>query len=134
MDRCQRASRQYQTSIRGARECRDATLDLRGVAHVDRTHVHSEPWRHGLHDGELTNPGTYVGIPKGRCACHARRNLLEQFQPFPAKTVFKEQKAGGITARPRQAVDEASADRISGTARARTPLSSSANPVPDSSS
>jgi len=86
------------------------------VEHVDRAQIHSEPWRHGLHDGEMANPGAYGGIPKGRCACHARRNLLEQFTHFPLKLYSKIQKADGITARPRQAVDEASADRISDTA------------------
>ena len=37
---------------------------------------------------------------------------LEQLQPFPAQAVFELHETGGIAARPRQAVDEAGADRI----------------------
>jgi hypothetical protein len=33
-------------------------------------------------------------------------------QPFPAQTVFKHEKAGGVAARPRQALDETGADRV----------------------
>ena len=52
------------------------------------------------------------GIPKDRRSRHARRDLLEQLQPFPADAVFEIHETGGVAARPRQAVDEAGADRI----------------------
>ena len=61
---------------------------------------------------ELADPGRYGGIPKDRRSRHARRDLLEQFQPFPAQAVFELHEAGGVAARPRQAIDEAGADRI----------------------
>jgi hypothetical protein len=60
-----------------------------------------------------TDPGGYGGIPKDRRSRHARRDLLEQIQPFPAQAIFILDKAGGVAARPRQAIDEAGADRIS---------------------
>ena len=108
----QRARRHDQAAIRGAREGRDGALDLGRVAHVDRAHLHPERRRHGLDDGELADPGGYGGIPKDRRARHARRDLLEQLQPFPAQAVFELHEAGGVAARPRQALDEAGADRI----------------------
>ena len=50
--------------------------------------------------------------PKDRRSRHAWRDLLEQLQPFPAQAVFESHETGGVAARPRQAVDEAGADRI----------------------
>ena len=52
--------------------------------------------------GELADPGGYGGIPKDRRSCHARRDLLEQIQPFRAQTVVELQKAGGVAAWLRQ--------------------------------
>ena len=46
---------------------------------------------------------------------HAACDLLEQFQPFPTQTVFERHEPGSVAARPRQAVDEAGADRSVGT-------------------
>jgi hypothetical protein len=37
---------------------------------------------------------------------------LEQFQPFPADAELENNKSGGVAARPRQAFDEAAADRV----------------------
>ena len=53
MNRRQRARRHDQAAIRGAREGRDGALDLAGVAHVDRAHLHPERRRHGLDCAEL---------------------------------------------------------------------------------
>src|SRR6266516_4153832 len=41
-----------------------------------------------------------------------RTRLFEQFQPFPAHAVFEEGEPGSVAARPRQALDEAGADRV----------------------
>ena len=109
-----RARRHDQTAIRGAREGRDGALDLSGVAHVDWAQLHPERWRHGLDRAELADPGCYGGIPKDRRSRHARRDLFEQLQPFPGQAVFERYETGGVAARPRQAVDEAGADRIGG--------------------
>ena len=43
---------------------------------------------------------------------YAGRDLLEKLQPFPGQAVFELGEAGDIAARPRQARDEAGADRI----------------------
>jgi hypothetical protein len=56
-----------------------------------------------LYDGELADTGGRGGIPKDRRSCDVRRDLLEQFQPFPGQTVFKQQKTGDVTAWLRQA-------------------------------
>jgi len=40
------------------------------------------------------------------------RDLFEQLQPFRADAVFEQDEAGGVAIRPRQAGDEAVADRI----------------------
>ena len=92
MNERQRARRHDQAAIRSAREGRDGALDLAGVAHVDRAHLHPERRRHGLDRAELPDPGGYGGIPKDRRSRHARRDLLEQFQPFPAHAVFEQRK------------------------------------------
>jgi hypothetical protein len=65
-----------------------------------------------LDGAELARPGGCGGIPKNRHPRHSGRNLFEQFQPFRAHAVFEQGESGGIAARPRQAVDEAGADRI----------------------
>ena len=57
-------------------------------------------------------PEDIAWVPKDRRSRHARRDLLEQLQPFPADAVFERHETGGVAARPRQAVDEAGADRI----------------------
>ena len=78
-----------------------------GVPHVDRDHLHPERGRHGLDDAELGDSGGGGGIPKDRHSRHARRDLLEQLQPFPGQAIFEREETGGIAARPRQAVTKA---------------------------
>ncbi len=46
------------------------------------------------------------GIPQYRRSRHARRDLLEQPQPFPAHAVFEQAETSGVAARPRQALDD----------------------------
>jgi hypothetical protein len=58
------------------------------------------------------DPGGYGRIPKDGHSCNARRDLLEQFKPFPAQIIFEQEEAGGVAAGPRQALDEAGADRV----------------------
>jgi hypothetical protein len=53
-----------------------------------------------------------AGIAKDCHSRHARRNLLEQLQPFPGYAEFPYHETRGVAARPRQAVDDAGADRI----------------------
>src|SRR5262249_33475823 len=40
------------------------------------------------------------------------RELLEKLQPFSAQTIFEQHEAGGVAARPGEAIDQAGADRI----------------------
>ena len=47
-------------------------------------------------------PEAMAGIPKDGHSRNAWCDLLDQFQPFPAQTVFEHEEAGGVAARPRQ--------------------------------
>jgi len=57
-------------------------------------------------------PVGMAGIPEDCHSRQARRDLFEQLQPFPGRAVLESHEAGGVAARPRQAVDEAGGDRI----------------------
>jgi hypothetical protein len=114
MNHRQRARCHDQTAIRCAGEGRDSALDLGRIAEVDRAHIHSDRARHGLNDGELPDPGGYGGITKDRRPRHARRDLLEQLQPFSAQIVFELNKTGRVAAGPSQTRDEAGTNRIDG--------------------
>ena len=112
MNRRWRAPRHDQAAIGGARERRDGALDLASVTHADGTQFHAERRRHALDSSELSDPGAFVGIPNDRRSFHARRDLLEQLQPFRAEAVFIRHEAGDVSAGVRKALDETSADRI----------------------
>jgi hypothetical protein len=107
----QRAAGHNHATIRRTREVRDSTLDLAGVAYVDRAYLHSDRRGHRLDRAELASPSG-GGITEDRSACHARCNLLEQFQPFPAQAIFELNETGCIAARSRQAINEPPADRV----------------------
>src|SRR5260370_39814523 len=108
----QRAAGHDQATIRGAREGRDSTLDLAGVAYVDRAYLHPDRRGHRLDRAELASPSGDGGITEDRGACHARCDLLEQFQPFPAQAIFELDETGCIAAWSRQAINEPGADRV----------------------
>src|SRR5262245_7926135 len=114
MNRLRRASGYDQPAIRLACECRDGPFDLATITHVDRAQLHPKGWRHGLDCGELADPGCGGGVAKDRHSRHTGRDLLEQFQPFPADAVLVNQEACGIGARACQALDEGGADRVNG--------------------
>src|SRR5262249_36162139 len=108
------ARRHNQTAIRDACEYLDGAFDLSVVPHIDWGYFYSEGRRPGLDVGVYAFFRNLVWIPKN---CHSRYSwsgLLEQFQPFPAQTVFKRHKAGRVAAGPRQTVDKTGADRIAG--------------------
>src|SRR5262249_46894787 len=52
----QRAPRQDQAAVRGAREGRNGALDLAGIEHVDRAQLNTERRRHGLERAPLAGP------------------------------------------------------------------------------
>jgi hypothetical protein len=53
-----------------------------------------------------------IPLARDRRSGHARRDLFEKFQPFPAQGVFELNKAGGVSAGMRYGFDEAGANRI----------------------
>ena len=99
---------------RGARERRNATLDLGRIAHIQRADLDAKRHRGGLDRAKLAQPGGHAGIPKNGHPRHARGDLLEQLQPLPGRAVFGGHEAGDVTARARQTVGVAGRDRIAG--------------------
>ena len=57
-------------------------------------------------------PRRYGGIPKTAARVTPGAICFRISSHFPAQAVFELHEAGGVAARPRQAVDEAGADRI----------------------
>src|SRR5262245_25708134 len=107
-----RARRHNQAAIRSAPEIGYAALDLSGIAHADRAKLYSQLRGSGLNGAQLPPARDLGGIPQYRYPRHARRDLFEQLQPFPADAVFEQEETGGVAARPRQAFDKTAADRI----------------------
>ena len=89
MNERQPACRHDQAAAGGAREGRNCAFDLGGVAHVDRANLHPERGCRGLDSAPLARTGRLGGIPKDRRSRHARRDLLEQVQPFRAIAVLE---------------------------------------------
>src|ERR1700738_3763727 len=112
MNRSRGATRYDQAAIRRAPECGESLLDLARIAHVDRAHLYPERRRLSLNGTELGATGLIGGISKNSCSLQARRDLLEQFQPFSACTVFKPHEAGRVAARLCQTRDAASTNRV----------------------
>src|SRR5262245_28393121 len=101
-----------QAAIRGARECGEAALDRFGVVRGDRYYLHPERWRRALDGTELTHAGGICWVSKYRHPRDLGRDLFEQLQPFGADRELVHGEAGGVAARPRQAIDKTAADRI----------------------
>ena len=110
-NRC-RAPSHDQTAIRSAREAGDRALDRGCITNVDRAHLYPERRCHRLHRTKLTGSKGEVGIAKDRHLLHARRDFLEKLQPFCADAILESDKAGGVAARARQAIDKAGTNRI----------------------
>src|SRR4029453_16181900 len=99
-------------ATRRACESLDGPLGLARVTHVNRNHLNLEHRCHSLNDTELSGVGRDAGIPKNRNSRYVWRDLFEQLQPFHAYAVFVKHEPSDVTARPRQALDIASADWI----------------------
>src|SRR6516225_3199523 len=82
------------------------------VAHVDRIDVHVERRCDGGNGSKLACPRALRSVPKDRHPRHIWRRLFKQFEPFGGHAVFGTHETGDVAARPRQAVDEAGADRM----------------------
>src|SRR5262249_9589708 len=97
MNNGQTVGRNYQSTVRLARELDDPTLDLRRVLQTYRADLrHSDSASQGLDHAELGGSGRVSLIAKNRDAPHVRRNLLQQIEPFPADIEFEVGKASGI--------------------------------------
>src|SRR5262245_43074640 len=96
--------------IRLTRKGRYGALNLASFrAHIDRAQLHAERRRYGLDGSPLAATGRIGGVPKHGRPLHAGRDLLEQFQPFRTDPILEGRESGRVAARPRQAVNEASA-------------------------
>src|SRR5262249_12193030 len=58
------------------------------------------------------SPAGVGQLPNDRHSLHVGRDLLEQFQPFPADAVFEIHESRDVAAWSREAIDEAGGDRI----------------------
>jgi hypothetical protein len=65
-----------------------------------------------LDHSELAYRGAYGGIPKDCYPRYGWRDFLDQLQPFATQAVFELHEARCVSARLRQAFDEAGADRV----------------------
>src|SRR5262249_15340854 len=112
MQRRRRAPGHYQPVIRTLGERCDAMLEPAGILQIEWAQLDAERRRHGLECAELARPRSYCRITKDCHSRQVRHNLLEQFNRFSAHRILLAGKAGDVAARPRQAIDEAGADRI----------------------
>jgi hypothetical protein len=64
---------------------------------------------------ELADSSGERGIPTNRHPRDSWSDLLEQLHPFPGQGIIKQNKASCVATWSRQAVDEATTDRIDGT-------------------
>src|SRR5262245_62708726 len=105
-----------EAAIRGSCKRSDAALDidlvLTRVVDIDRAHLDAERRRDSLDRAELTRPSGRDQIAENCCSFDARRNLLEQLEPFPAHAVFEIGEAGGVATAMGEHLDETAADRI----------------------
>ena len=94
-----------------ARKCRDAALDLVGVARIDRREL--DPYEGATACMRPNRPiRRACRVAKDAPACTPGAISLSSSSHFAADAVFEMAKASDIAAGPRQAGDEAGADRI----------------------
>src|SRR5262249_56856090 len=89
MDRRPGAAEHDQAAAGRLRERREGAVDFAGIAHVDGTQLHAERRRERLDSAELAGTGRDAGVAENRHARHARRDLLEQLQPFAADGIIR---------------------------------------------
>ena len=102
-----------QATIRLACLCGNDRFELGHVANRGCDRLHCEG-RSGSFDGvqEILGIWRHCRVEQHRGSGNARRNLLEQLQPLASQRANHSLEAGDVAARPRQARDEAAADRI----------------------
>src|SRR5262249_56024096 len=89
-------SEQNQAAIRLAGEWGEAFFDLVGITQCEWAGVHSHYRRRRADSAEQANLGHVGGIPQEPRSGNARRDLLEQLQPFRADRVLVKRKSGCI--------------------------------------
>jgi hypothetical protein len=99
-------------AVRRAREGGNCAIHFRRIACVDLSYLYPQRRRQCLDDAKLAYSRRRRRIAKHCDARYRRRNLLEQFQPFPADAEFECHEPGGIPPGPGQVLDETGADRI----------------------
>src|SRR5262245_30059053 len=92
-----------QSAVRAICQCCNVALDLAGIVGVDHAQFNADRCER-LDYSELADSSGYGGA-QNRDAADARRDLLEQLKPFGSNGVFEYEKACGIAARARQALD-----------------------------
>src|SRR5207237_7359889 len=83
-------------AIRNAGKCRDGFFDLASVAHIDGAQLHATRPRRTLDRGELAWPGCNAWVAEHCDIRDARRNLLEEFEPFTRYRIFIIGKASRV--------------------------------------
>jgi hypothetical protein len=72
-------------AVRDVRESREGALDLARIAHIDGAQLHAKRGRERLDRAKLGQTWRDGSVTKDRRSRYARRDLLEQLQPFPAE-------------------------------------------------
>src|SRR5215475_8964503 len=110
--------------LEGIRHCDQATirlaclrgkdgLELQRIVERRSNRLHAEGRSGGFERAEVIFEVWRCGrVEQEGDPVYARRNLLEQLQPLAAQRSFKIDETGDVAAWPRQARNEASADRI----------------------
>src|SRR5262249_16311513 len=106
MNQCSWLRQHNQAPIRGACKRGDAALNLLRIIHANRTHFHPDRRCRALDGAKLANPSRVCRVSKYYHPRYVGGDLFEQFQPFDAQTKLVRGKAGDVTARMRQAVDD----------------------------
>ena len=105
------SSGQHQAAAGRARKGRNAPLDRAGIACSDWRDFNPQSGSGGLHSREKALSRSLVCVPKDGRPRDARRNLLEQLQPFCCHAEFRAQESCRVAARPRKALDETRSHR-----------------------
>ena len=94
------------------RKSLEASLDRIGFPHVYRSELDPECRPRRLDGGHLANSRELTRVAQDRYTADARRDLLEQLEPFATDCKLELHESGHVAARSRQTRDQAAADRI----------------------
>jgi len=109
-NRCLAASPMMSSRCAVCRGCNGA-LNLAAIPHVDEAQFQSKRWRERLDCAKQAGTSRDPSLAKDGRSRHPRRNLLEQFQPFPTDGIFVDSKSRNVAARPGESFDITGRDR-----------------------